>query len=244
MNATIAKMTALTAELNSNLRPSTVSPELLAALEDDPLNEADVLARYDAKRLDPKHTHWTGDSAAEMLAKGYGDDGQNWDNDGDGDLEADCESQAERHHRNGDAMRYEFADGSAIVTTPGGWDVGYSGVGLDCTCWPSAGIHMHECPAEQSHGITGREPTTEDRREMLTWQLGEMAPNDDLEIQYHPSVYVVRQPAELNRPIGEEDETEVVAGGWLLWLGTAVRAKRFGSAEELANAILETEAGR
>lgn len=136
---TIDKMIALTTELNANLKPSRVSPELLAALEANPLNEGAIL---------------------------------------------------------------------------------------------------------EAHGITGREPTTEDRREMLTWQLGVMAPNGDLEIQYHPGIYVVRQPAELNRPVSEEDETEAVAGGWLLWLGTEIRAKRFGSAEELAKAILETEAGR
>ena len=137
MQAIIAKMNELTVELNSNLKPSTISPELLAALAADPLNEGAIL---------------------------------------------------------------------------------------------------------EAHGHSYN-PTTEDRHEMLTWQLGEMAPNSDLEIQYHPNVYVVRQPEVLHIPFGEEDDVETLAGGWLLWLGTAVRAERFGSAEELAAAILETEAG-
>ena len=131
----VAKMTALAADLNANLKPSRVSSELIAALAADPLNEGAIL---------------------------------------------------------------------------------------------------------EAHGHSYN-PTSQDRQEMLTWQLGEMVPNGDLETD---GAFVVRQPVELNRPVGEEDETEAVAGGWLLWVGDETLAERFGSAEELAKAILETEAGR
>ncbi len=45
-----------------------------------------------------------------------------------------------------DSERYEFTDGSAIVVTGGGWDLGFPAPAT-CHCWPNAnhGRHSDDC---------------------------------------------------------------------------------------------------
>lgn len=67
-------------------------------------------------------------TAAEQIAEQFGNDGQNWRDDDGAHLdyvctEHECYVDGYRSTENRDLFRYEFADGSAIVTSPAGWDI-------------------------------------------------------------------------------------------------------------------------
>ena len=47
----------------------------------------------------------------------------------------------------GDATRYEFSDGSALVVTDCGWDLGFPAPST-CCCWAGAGEHRDECESK------------------------------------------------------------------------------------------------
>lgn len=53
--------------------------------------------------------------------------------------EACSDRRATNEVRNGDSIRYDFSDGSSIVTVSGAWDFGMPD--SDCHCWLGAGHH-------------------------------------------------------------------------------------------------------
>lgn len=62
-------------------------------------------------------------------------------------LQALCERLADwrevQQGRLGTNLKYTFKDGSSIVITGGGWDVGF--MDSACFCWASLGYHMPDC---------------------------------------------------------------------------------------------------
>ena len=61
-----------------------------------------------------------------------------------------CRTLSARHYSEYESDRWEFSDGSAVVEKSGAWDIGVTGEGLDCTCWPEAledgATHSADCP--------------------------------------------------------------------------------------------------
>jgi hypothetical protein len=85
---------------------------------------------------------------AEQIAARFGDDGQQWE-DADGVALWDaCKAAGGSADQfwELEATRYEFDDGSALVLTPGGWDIGMPGTDRRCICWPSVGVGGCDCP--------------------------------------------------------------------------------------------------
>ena len=90
---------------------------------------------------------------AEQIARQFGDDGQQWIDDNGQGLELVAGATANRttykeHGIAGSPIRYEFEDGSAIVTAGDAWDIGVPGHDLECWCWPEAQHedHQEDCP--------------------------------------------------------------------------------------------------
>jgi hypothetical protein len=83
---------------------------------------------------------------AQQIATRYDDDGQVWRRK-DGrrrlydDLNSACAVWYIHRFHGSDAVRWELPDGSAIVTTSGGWDLGIPSTDDDdrgeCTCFAS-----------------------------------------------------------------------------------------------------------
>jgi len=78
-----------------------------------------------------------------------------FDVDGDGDLDSStfyrddgCDlstvliDEVGRGEANGDLVKYDFQDGSSIITSPGAWDFGHRHCA--CFCWVGAG-HVDGC---------------------------------------------------------------------------------------------------
>lgn len=84
---------------------------------------------------------------AETVAAEFGNDGRVWKNEAGEKLEAVCKARgAKRNHSDArDATRWEFADGSVIVTAGDGWDLALSPGDDDCFCWQGAGEHFNRC---------------------------------------------------------------------------------------------------
>lgn len=61
-------------------------------------------------------------NTATMIAAIFGNDGTTFDVDGM-NIEGTCEDRGAKKETRGDATRYPFGDGSAIVIAGGGWDV-------------------------------------------------------------------------------------------------------------------------
>ena len=85
------------------------------------------------------------ETEAERFADLFGYDGQIWTTkDGNAfmDLLEEFNAKAEWRDgfRVGEVIRHTFADGSVILETGGGWDLGYS----DCFCMNGAG-HNDDC---------------------------------------------------------------------------------------------------
>lgn len=78
---------------------------------------------------------------AEQIAERFNNDGQQW-LDADGEhIEAVCADEG-TYEVEGETVRCEFDDGSAIVITGGGWDIGFGAddVGADEAkrfAWPA-----------------------------------------------------------------------------------------------------------
>ena len=87
-------------------------------------------------------------TAAEGIANRFNNDGQCW-RDSSGVriydiVQANAASVCGVLRGNvGDSERFEFADGSAIVITGGGWDMGYPAP-CACHCWISQPHHCEE----------------------------------------------------------------------------------------------------
>lgn len=86
-------------------------------------------------------------SVAEKIAKRVSD-GETFKTTKGTDLAKLCGRLAIVYHwgAEDDRIRYEFADGSAIVMTAGGWDLGFDGTG--CYCWQGVGKHRILCERE------------------------------------------------------------------------------------------------
>lgn len=83
-------------------------------------------------------------TTAQQVAALLDDDGQRWETRDGGVSLHDLATQngARVTRRDGGDTRYDFCDGSAIVTCGGhGWDLALS---PDCWCWQGAG-HSEEC---------------------------------------------------------------------------------------------------
>jgi hypothetical protein len=88
-------------------------------------------------------------SAQEISAR-FGDDGQRWtDADGvelEGVLDADAHTFGERNAAV--PQRWQFADGSAIITTDAAWDLGVTDTDdhdrRSCVCWSDDGVTCRE----------------------------------------------------------------------------------------------------
>jgi len=88
---------------------------------------------------------------AQQISRLFGDDGQRFEADDGRDIGDVCEEKSARTDRErrgyaGCATRYEFEDGSAIVTRDGGWDIGIPHCAA-CYCWEGAdhGRHVPQC---------------------------------------------------------------------------------------------------
>ncbi len=82
-------------------------------------------------------------TTSEIIAAQLGNDGQRWATDAGRHLSGLCETAGGRRTagegiRFSGAVRWAFADGSALTALPGGWDLGYPA----CFCWASVG---HTC---------------------------------------------------------------------------------------------------
>ena len=105
------------------------------------------------------------DNIAEQVAHAYGGDGMQWTAkdpaiSGQEPMAGDevhledftDHIGVEWHYREDGNHRFEFSDGSAIVTSGGAaWDVGFRGECLECICWPDAnhGRHNEGCAADR-----------------------------------------------------------------------------------------------
>ena len=83
---------------------------------------------------------------AKRLTEMCGGDGQKWvapDGRAVEEIWRPNSARIEEDRRRG-TMRYAFGDGSCIVATEDGWDIGYEERALSgevCHCWPAAGHH-------------------------------------------------------------------------------------------------------
>lgn len=90
---------------------------------------------------------------AEIVASLFGGDGLCWATDDGDHLEDVCARFGAEFLDRGDDTRYHFPDGSALVTSPTGWDLGFEGEEYrDCFCWsgvaadyPEHDGHNAEC---------------------------------------------------------------------------------------------------
>jgi len=88
----------------------------------------------------------TAQTAAQKISTLLGDDGLRWESrDGRGIAQL-CEDHGAsgpygQSGRGTMPERYDFDDGSSIVVTDGGWDLGLS---QDCYCWVGVG-HDENC---------------------------------------------------------------------------------------------------
>jgi len=89
---------------------------------------------------------------AKQIASQYDNDGQCFEDYDGMHITHPCGGLALFEDTRGDSTRYEFRDGSAIVITGGGWDVGHPAPAA-CHCWPDAnhGGHQEDC----EEGLTG-----------------------------------------------------------------------------------------
>ncbi len=85
-------------------------------------------------------------TTAECIALRFQNDGQRFMVDGDHIADVCLHTGPHPPNTIGDSERYEFSDGSAIVITGGGWDIGHPAPAT-CHCWPYArvGGHSDEC---------------------------------------------------------------------------------------------------
>ena len=84
-------------------------------------------------------------TTAEQIAEQFHNDGQRWNTDDGIPLSHICEAEYPTTDRRADSTRYTFADGSVILATDGGWDLGYAG----CWCWEGEG-HTEACEARKN----------------------------------------------------------------------------------------------
>lgn len=92
---------------------------------------------------------------AEDVARIFDDNGQIFESaHGATSLTIDkaCENRSIREIRKYGCIRYEFTDGSAIILTAGGWDIGFPAPAT-CYCWagelgPVRFREHSECPTE------------------------------------------------------------------------------------------------
>lgn len=99
-------------------------------------------------------------TTAEQFAAALNDDGLIWTT-GDGESFADLMARlgGEEVAWDGDeTFRYEFEDGSSIVTSMGGWDLGLPG---GCYCWAGVdkGRHAEGCDLSKATGGHPRSTT-------------------------------------------------------------------------------------
>jgi hypothetical protein len=92
------------------------------------------------------------DTTAATISDLFDGDGQRWESrlTAEGLSEA-CESRGGRRSEHGESVKWVFADGSSIVETGGGWDLGLNSE-ADCYCWdacqtehPATGGHNPHC---------------------------------------------------------------------------------------------------
>lgn len=78
---------------------------------------------------------------AEQIAERFNNNGQQWV-DADGEhIETACNDEGQ-YEAQGETARYEFFDGSAIVITGGGWDIGFDAADVEADerkrfAWPA-----------------------------------------------------------------------------------------------------------
>lgn len=87
---------------------------------------------------------------AEEISRRFDDDGQKFEDASGIEIDGACYASCGHPTRSGDWARYEFGDGSAIITSVYGWDLGYSAPAT-CYCWAGNGEHLDGC--EEGRGI-------------------------------------------------------------------------------------------
>ena len=117
--------------------------------EDPPLTIDEVAARFaavDASEEDIETARRLAHPAtlAGVISARYHDDGRRWRDDDHVHIEDALLAAGARKDRSDDldATRWTLSDGSVIVTSWDGWDLGYPGT--DCWCWQGAG-HEDGC---------------------------------------------------------------------------------------------------
>ena len=125
-------------------------------------------------------------TTAERIAARYDNDGQRWHAVDDGrNIDSVCAGAGTATHNDErDATRYDFADGSALVVSGGGWDQPLSAETAGCFCWAGCQEHARECPASEVD-VEGflRESgdDTEDEGGDLVGDDGQLQPRPDLD---------------------------------------------------------------
>lgn len=84
----------------------------------------------------------TNASYAERIASAYENPPEDWDK-----FYEACEDLSDQCLNDGDCVRYEFPDESAIVIWPNlpAWDIGHPGTHRECYCFSTVEEHHREC---------------------------------------------------------------------------------------------------
>ena len=98
-------------------------------------------------------------TTAEKITARYDNDGQQWLDIYDIDLDDVCKAAGAEvewrdGYRTGDTYRYDFPDGSCITVSGAAWDIGYP----DCFCWRDDGHSGCDCPLSPDYEDVGADP--------------------------------------------------------------------------------------
>jgi len=126
-------------------------------IADPDADEAEMLGQAWAEHVEDNMDRWVSELleqlaawrkanneyVANAVADEYGNDGQRYENRDGVRLEDRCAALAvnKKRSRNYTNTRYEFADGSSLVASDGGWDLGLPG---GCFCW-AGDRHERDC---------------------------------------------------------------------------------------------------